>query len=1226
MAEEFNWIKPTITVKEINSILHSQYGPECPTRLLFEDETKPIPYKTALINCECMRCGRQFTMTPYALVNSIYFNGYVCTKCGSLSDDELKSIQEENMRVKGIELLKEHGVDVVKEAIDDMNKKDGKSSETEEDFDSDEIDMDDVDLSVNEDVDVQSEEIVRPDDNPELADEEISQESSSPDVDDDMSKYMASDEDYASSISDNSDDFEDTGDDESDVEDEFENDGGIYEEDNDSSEETEVMTIEEIEAEKAKAVELAKEEAEAEKQKAVEEAKQEAMREAQKKADEDKAAYADKIRAEMEAKMKAEIEAEKAKAAAEIEAAKKAREEAEKFAAEANLKAQEAQEALEALEDDKEPESPVTEEPSPTNDEDENISDEDAVLGTEELKAKDEAVIWIGDECYAEEELSEKIQKTMHSMVDKMKYLPYDVDSFECKNGKLYAKCKTCHNEVSFDSYEDFEKIYTLKDFASRYGLNFTDYHNNLSGKDTLVVNCPCCTESLHREGRNVYHEKTVKSIANRSHFTINDKRHLFIHDANEEFECSCNGVTKTLSYTDIITRYCGKNSGKDAREDDIFKPTAENKSTESSKPTQQEKPYVLKPRSMDSKIKEDNVSSTASGTTETEQPKAKKGNIFNVKTEYDAATFNTDKAKDSFSDFEFERKRKERNEERKSIFVKSPELKTSKNEVAKLNGKINPFEREKSLTQEFEETVFCDFIEQLSAQTGVDYKLIVNENSYEIPVVDFESGIRIICSNLDDSNFYNVKYEWINPRVPFSFFEQTAEDDGTGVLKRKRKKYRWIVLFSDSVTFAKEATFEALVKYINPSILAYEGKRIVLQDNFIFQYTKNDQYIRDFDKRYSTFPSRKPSNGHVGIIARWSSSAQATTKDVLKFRMQMENKNAHVNNLDSLASDYNEFMVASIKYIESTNKETGRIIYTITEYLEVGSSIIADGFMQCIRALLKEYLIKYPQLSSVAPHIVVDVDNNLFPSPSLITCIERGELCKLDNTFRSIIEGTRCVQQGVNRELRYSYVRRPEYRGSKDIDYMRQDKRMFNTGSLITRMADEIKQAGLANTIRNPETRNQFIQNMGYVEATQVEVKQYFVNQTTVNAMMTDGLTYSMTERVDENMFNSAKMVSDSNVGLGMNNVMMNPNLMARYANIMNGSAEAKDLYQRIIRDEYQQKMMDMMMHVSQQNGNGNIFNPAMNGGMNMNPMMNPMMGMGMGMMGGMNMMPGMM
>ena len=1235
MADEFEWNKPIITAKDINSILHNQYGPECPTRLLLEDETKPIPYKTALINCECMRCGRQFTMTPFALLNSIYFNGFVCTGCGSLSDDELKAQQKENMRVKGIELLKEHGIDVVKEAIDEMK---GEKKEDDVDINNDDdIDMSEFDLDVRDvEEEVTSEETTSEpvrDEYQEKIDEgerESQKEITEEVEEDDVSKYMASDDDYSASISeeavspsveieddgddmaDDSDaiiDVEEGNDEDVDIDTELEENGSFTDSEPEivdySDYKPHDYDAERIEAEKAEAVENAKKEAEIEKQKAIEEA--------QKKAAEEVA----KAKAEMEAKMKAELEAEKAKATAEIEAAKKAKENAEQSAAEANLKAKEAEDALKALEDDKEPES----EPSVTEEPEDEL---------EKANNDNPNIVWIGDECYDADELSAIINKHLHYIVDKLKYIPYDTDSFECRNGKLFAKCKTCHKEVSFDSLDDFIKISKLEEISSMYGIDFSDKRNNLDGAETLVVNCPSCMESLLHNKVNEYHKKTVKAIADRSHFKIIDEdKHLFIRDSNEEFECSCNGVKRTLKYSDIVSRYCGKNSGKDAREDEIFKSV---KSEESVKPvvelekdqqpnTVEQKPFVLKPKSMNSKIEESVESEVKNETSE--KPKTKKGNIFNTRTEYDASMFDSDKATNTFSDIEFERQRKEKAEKRKTIFVKSPDLKLSKNDVAKLNGKINPFEREKSLTQEFEETVFYDFIEQLSAQTDVPYKLILNENSYEIPVIDFESGIRIICSNLDDSDLFNVKYEWINPRVPFSFFNETAEDDGTGTLKRKRKKYKWLVLFSDSVTYAKEATFEALVKYINPEILAYKGKRIVLQDNFIFQYTKNDQYIRDFDRRYSTFPSRKPSNGHVGIIARWTSSAQATTKDVLKFRMQMENKNSKVNNLDSLASDYNEFMVASIKYIESFNTETNRVIYTITEYVEVGSSIVADGFNQCLRALLKEYLIKYPQFSTIAPYIVVDIDNNLFPSPSIATCIERGLLCKLDNTYRSIIEGTRYVQNGVNRELRYSYVRRPEYRGSKDIDYMRQDKRMFNTGSLITRMADEIKQAGLANTIRQPEVRNQFIQNMGYVEATQVEIKQYFVNQTTVNAMMTDGLTYSLTERVDENMFNASKMVSDSGMGMGMNNVMMNPNLMSRYANIMNGSPEAKDLFRRIMNDEYQQNMMDMMTHMSQQNGNGNIFNPAMMNGMN------PMMMGGMpGMMGmGMPMgMPGMM
>ena len=67
MANQFKWDKPTMTAKELSAILHGQYGPECPTRILVEDDTKPLPYMNALVQCECMRCGKTFSMAPYAL-------------------------------------------------------------------------------------------------------------------------------------------------------------------------------------------------------------------------------------------------------------------------------------------------------------------------------------------------------------------------------------------------------------------------------------------------------------------------------------------------------------------------------------------------------------------------------------------------------------------------------------------------------------------------------------------------------------------------------------------------------------------------------------------------------------------------------------------------------------------------------------------------------------------------------------------------------------------------------------------------------------------------------------------------------------------------------------------------------------------------------------------------------------------------------------------------------
>ena len=798
MADEFVWNSPVITVKEIRSILRSQYGPEeCQIRILFEDETKKIKYRDGLLNCECMRCGRHFNMAPSGLLNSIYFNGFICTGCGTLSDEELKARQEEKMRVAGIELLKEHGIDVVKEAIDDMNKKSkGETDSNEEDYDSDDIDMSEFDLSVN-DPSTSTESMTPENETVVEETKEVVEESENVE-EDDMSKYMASDEDYSSSIeietnnvedntetedigddmADDSSNIIDIDDNGTDIDTIIEDDGGIYEDEegiiSEESVESTTLSTEDVDTEQVDQKQI---DFETEKAKAVEEAKLEV----QKKADEEKAVYEAKLKAEMEAK----IEAEKAKAAAEIEAARKAKEEAERFAA--DVAAEKAE--LEAKITEEQQQEPSIDEYQERVDEGERESQKEKDEEVEEepepeietsvnVKIKDKAIHLSDDEVYTDDkELSDEIIAVLNKMASRLHFMPYDINSFKLGVDKIYTKCKTCHKEVSFESLKDLGKLYNLKEFASIYGLDISSKRNNLSGKETLIINCPFCVGSLIKEKKNIYHEKTVKSIANRSNFSIlNEDKHLFIHDMNEEYECSCNGVVRKLKYSDMISRYCGKDA-KDARKDDLFKPKENeaSKSVESNKPTifksseskgststeevtgssqnlKEYAPttkYVLRPKSMESKIKE-NEDSTKEETTTTST--SNKPNIFKKpRSEYDASMFDSDKAKDSFSDMEFERKRKDKNEKRNNIFVGSPSLKVSKSEVAKLNGFTNPFEREKSLKQEFEETVFADFIDQLSDRTGIPYKIVLNETSYEIPIIDFESGIRIICANLDE-------------------------------------------------------------------------------------------------------------------------------------------------------------------------------------------------------------------------------------------------------------------------------------------------------------------------------------------------------------------------------------------------------------------------------------------------------------------------------------------
>lgn len=1214
------WEKPTITARDITRILVQQYGPENPTRILVDDDTKPISYNSALVNCECLRCGKKFSYTPSAIVNALYYNGYVCNTCGMLSDTELQDQQKEEMRVGTLKLLKENGIDVVQEAIDaEKEKKEAaededyndalhdaynEANDTSKSVESSKPVVEEKHEEVKETpVEKVNEEVVKPvekkvEKKPEVK-KEVKQEPvketkvEEPKPVEKKNDYMVSDEDYNGSIGDQ-------------VKDEVE----IVEEDEipddtgDDITEDDVFGVEEPE-ESDEVEEVAK-----------------AFNKQPEKSEES-------VQTEV-------IEPE----VKEVQPEEKA--------------------------EDNGPDYVWIGTDAYTEDELQKVlkNKMDNIVKKIHFNPYDPDTFEINDNA----ELSVKCRTCGQTIVtDKVdtldtveslsdvckkygKELPEGKNNYHNIEPMLYS-CPVCTSEILTKGFNSYHKK-LVDEICKKANINILDKHH-------LYINDP--NEELRVECNGVIKILKFSLILSKFGRGQDARKDPMFENKDqtkkikvETKEVSTESVKpeveeKPVVKQPVVTNLDTENKIKVVQERVNFTENVTDVPNESKPVVREKEPeepkVVLRPKATEVPKQDpvkgpEKVTLHAKAPEPTEEQKAKlnqfdshhteqKKPVFSMKegtannnSAY-GSMFNSGRVKDSNADLEEERAYNERQLNKHKIFSESASLKTAKKNIAKLTGTENPFEREISLKQEFEETVFADFIKELSNKTGVDYKLILDERSYEIPVVDFENGTRIICSNLDEPGLANVKYEWLN-RVPFSWKEDVAEDDGTGRLRRKPKSFRWVVLFSDSIEFAKDATFSALIKYINPSVLAYDGKKIVLQDNLIIQYTKNQQYLRDFDKRNSTFPSKKPATGSIGIIARWNSTSKATARDVLKLRMQMEGHNTNVNNLDTLASDYSEYMAASIKYVEHMNPETNRVIYTITEYVEVGSSIIADGFAQCVRALLKEYFKKYPQLIGVTPYIIVEIDPNTFPSPALQSYIDRGTLCKMDNSYKLIVEGSKANLNAVDKSLRYSYIRRPEYRQGSNLDRMRQDRRMFNAGTLIVRMSNEIKQAGLSNTIRNPEVRKAFIENMGYIEATQAEIKQYFVNQSIIAAMMSDGYTARLTERIDENMFNSSKMVSDSNSGYGMNNVLMNPAMMMKYNSIMqNGSPEAKDYFMRMMREDYQQKMQDYMMQhqgtqgqvFSQNPQQRNMFNPMMgmnNFGMGMNPMMN---GFGMGM-----------
>ena len=1093
---KYNWDSPNITGNQIVEGLISQYGVRQHVSVELENMDKPVSYKNSLIPLHCNRCDSSFTMSPKFILDAYYLKGYICSNCGSLSNEELRKLQHEKMLEGAVDVAKEHGIDLdaleaEKKAKEDEEKSLGYTKEDYEDLYgtvSEEETSTESTTPVKEEVKSTPKSItptventvVPPAKKVEPVVEEV--EENEQEDEDDVSKYMYDESEDSMSLEDAI------------SQDEINN---IFDEDYDDEPESE----ENVEDDVSTVVEPV-------------------------------------ASTESVTPVKEEVKSTPKSITPTVE----------------NTVVPPAKKV-----------EPVVEEVEEKNSE---PPKETFTIGNKEMTVDE-----IRQAC-------EEAEKTVYN---KIGFWPYR-RKLAASSGKITLTCEICGKDVEFD---DFSKVVSgitvlSKEYCASRGIQ---YRQNF-GKDATIHYCPTCIKSVVTDGCNKYLKHIVKTICKNAHLNIVDDGKYWYTGYTDKLVVEANGVSNTMTIKEIVSKY---SEGRDARNDKEFTPrgTATKSETAASKSTES--------------------FTTTKSSTET------KTQGFRIN---NAGAFNS-KIKDSNSKLDAEMAKQKSEIEENNVFKINQEIKNDHSTIARLNERCNPFTQAKSLESSFQRSVFSSFIHDLSQETHVECTLIVNSKTYEIPIIDFENGFRLICVDIDDNSMTKIPYNIIAKCVSFSYRDEIG---------RPMTDYSTMVLFSDAVERRRDATFDALVKYINPKILPYKGAKIELTDTIFTQYTDYKPYLKEFDAQCSSFPAGKPKNGQLGIIATWAEDdGKVDYRDIMKFQTMLGEGSK--SGLNQLTSDYSQYMVASIKYIERLNKDTGRVIYTITDYVEIGSAIIADGLLQCVRALLREYSKKYPSLTGIAPHIIVELDPNVFPSPSIKSYIKRGSLCPVDDVYKSIVDGSGVVRHfGKDQFLKYTYVRKAEYRSpNKDSDWCRQDMRMFGAGTLAHTMADELRTAGVSAGIADDNTRLAFINNMGFVKNNQLEVKEYFFDQVIIESLLMDGKTGMMQKLPDpeQSFGNASGLVNSSADGFNINNVMSNPALMNKYFNIVrNATPEAKEYFMNNVvnpgamQNPYQQNYGMYNPMQQQMNASPNTMQQPMG----VNPMMG---GMGMGMqMPGMGMM----
>ena len=1227
----FKWDSPNISYNQIMQNIMEQYGVNQPIAIVApnNDFERRTPYKNSLVKCHCNRCGKDFSQSPKQLLEAQELIGHICPNCGNLTDEQIRQRNHEQMLEQAAKDAEEkYGIDLSEEERrkEEAAKDEQRMAATDDDdysdeeFSEDDIVPDDLPPTPPQQPEQRSvesapvveekksEPVVEPEPIPEPVHDEQREEAD----EDDVSKYMYDEEkddsmtleDVISDVDDDDDaifgsDFDSNDDEEE------------HDVDDDVSTVVEDVTEQELAAEAAPKVEEEEETVVPQKASesvnsvnAVEEYKEEAAKNEPvippvKEPEVQEPKVEKKPEPVVEKHPAKEIVGEIVESSPEPVAPKPQTPPKEVVFNHSNPikpntnKVEPKPEVIEIKETKlakamEKVDAEETKQPTPEQ--------TTAPKAAETDSAANDALYVNGKgKAFTAAEIQDDVKRVRASLVSKIGFYPYNPKVVPV-DGRLSIKCGVCNSDVVVDDIDELDsKVVTLtREYCNTYGISYKAPNGHI-GK---IHYCPKCIAEVIQNGYNPYIRGMVAAVCKNSHLNIPKIDQYWFTTFGDEIIVEANGVERTMTIRQLVGRFNNGDKIIDARKEPDFQPRGNATKSATGENT----------AGVETK--------TAESSTTTQDTTQRKGYHYVNR----SAPINGT-AVDSNARLESERKIQDSSVEENSVFHINQSIKDDRSSIAKLNEKLCPFTRAKSLESSFQKTPFASFIDDLSAETGIDCALIINSRTYEIPFVDFENGYRIICIDLDNNSLTRTPYGMISNSVAFAY----RGPDG-----KPMKNFKTMVLFSDSVERRRSATMDALIKHINPSILPYKDKKIVLEDTILTQYTDYPQYLREFEAQYSTFPTGKPKTGSIGIVGTWveDDDKKADLRSIMKFQSMMQDTGKA--SLNQLNNDYSQYMVASIKYIERYNDKTHRVVYSITDYIEIGSAIVADGLLQCVRALLHEYTKRYPQLINVAPHIILEIDPNTFPSPSLTGYIKKGTLKLVDDVYRAVCDGDMNVmRKGKPQYLKYTYVKRSEFRvPTKDGDWCRQDMRMFQAATLSKTMESELKAAGIASGIADDNTRLAFISSQGFVKNNQLEVKEYFFNQTVVQNLLVDSKTELMQKLpTPDEMFVKAGMVESAGNGFNINSVMSNPALMRRYMNIMNnGTPEAKTYFvnnvinggQQPLGYNYGQQMqMNGMMgqiplSMQQQAMMSNMQMGGMQMGMNFG-MQQPMMGMGM-------------
>lgn len=441
-------------------------------------------------------------------------------------------------------------------------------------------------------------------------------------------------------------------------------------------------------------------------------------------------------------------------------------------------------------------------------------------------------------------------------------------------------------------------------------------------------------------------------------------------------------------------------------------------------------------------------------------------------------------------------------------------------------NENFNELMDEVDLINEFKESSLGKVIYEVCKRTNIQAQFTINEDTFEIPVVDFESGVRVVCIDCDKVAQMKVNLALMERSLQFAYNLPKGET------------YRKIYLYSDALSSKAriKATTKNLIKIVNRD--KFDGRRILtLAGNYTLFYTDSIPVIRSFEEENSSYPQGKPCTKEIGIIALRHKSGkheQFTAKDFMNYL----NKNYKMD-----MKNHNLYMVATARYIVKPEAARKVVKYQITDYCELADSILKDGLDHIIGAIMKEHkannTVKDPRylgtdFSEYKAEFEFEFDPSVIPSPSLEIWGDNNDLFRFPDSF----------EDGQGK----CYIRMPEYRANQTDGY-RKDPRLFLPIPFSKLFRVDIEKAGV--NVLNDNARRKFIEQLGFVESYYPRMKRFILNPVKVMKLEFTSSVLTMT-KVDLNKFFSGNGVYDG----GYDNI-----LLQKFINSSNMDEKTKNM-----------------------------------------------------------------